>query len=113
MKKITISLFFLLSSIVSVCQTQMEMNQEAFTLYKKADTRMTLVYKKVAKSLKDPKQKQTLIQTQRKWIIYKEAHCKAIAALYEGGSIQPLIYYDCLKTITNDRIKNLQNYLEK
>ena len=112
MKIILISLFFLLSSIVCFCQTQMEMNQETCSSYKKADTQMTVAYKKVLKSLENAIQKQGLIKTQKAWIIYKEAHCKSIAALYEGGSIQPMIYCDCFETLTKERTKNLQFYLE-
>ena len=88
------------------------MNQEAFAAYQKADSQMTIVYKKVMKKLTDPKQKQALIQAQRNWIKYKEAHCKAIADLYEGGSMRGMVYSNCLETLTNERKRNLETYFE-
>ncbi|MCP9752327.1 lysozyme inhibitor LprI family protein [Ferruginibacter sp. HRS2-29] len=98
MKKIILIITLSFSGIVAFGQTQLEMNSEAFAAYQKADSEMIMVYKKVLKKLTDTKQKQALIQTQRNWIKYKEAHCKAIADLYEGGSMRGMIYSDCLKT---------------
>lgn len=88
------------------------MNQQAFVAYEKADTEMSKTYKKVLKQLTDPKQKQALIQAQKNWIKYKEAHCKAIAGLYEGGSMRGMVYSNCLETLTIERKKNLETYFE-
>src|ERR1700688_3869917 len=35
-------------------------------------------------------------QAQAKWVEYRDAHCAAIAAIYEGGSMQPMQRDACL-----------------
>ena len=112
MKNIIILIFFLcFINVVSFGQTQMEMNQQASTNYKKADAKMVLIYKKVQKETLSDIDKKLLLDAQRTWIKYKEAHCKSASASYAGGSIQPLIYFNCLTEITKDRIKQLNIYL--
>ena len=112
MKNLIIFIFFVCClNTVSFGQTQMEMNQQASTNYKKADAKMALIYKKVQKETLSDMDKKLLLDAQRKWINYKEAHCKSASAVYAGGSIQPLIYFNCLTEITNERIKQLNIYL--
>ena len=106
MKNLIILAFFMcFINAVSFGQTQMEMNQQASTNYKKADAKMAITYKKVQIETLSNVDKRLLLDAQRKWIIYKEAHCKSASASYEGGSIRPLIYFNCLTEITNERIK--------
>ena len=112
MKNIIILVLFLcFINVVSFGQTQMEMNQQASTNNKKADAKMAFIYKKVQKETLSDIDRKLLLDAQRTWIKYKEAHCKSASASYEGGSIQPLIYYNCLTEITNERIKQLNIYL--
>jgi uncharacterized protein YecT (DUF1311 family) len=107
---LTISLF-----ITGFCfaQTQAEMNRQAFQDYLKTDAAMAKVYKKVRQVLTIPKQKTLLLESQRAWIKFKEAHCKSAAAMEEGGSIYPLTYSECLKELTEDRITQLNEYLKR
>lgn len=112
MKKIFILVTLIFISTICFGQTEMEIHQQSNNAYKKADQEMTLVYKKVLKKLIDPNQRQLLIQAQRAWIKYKESHCKAIANLYEGGSMQPAIQADCLTELTKQRTRALQAYFE-
>jgi len=112
MKNIIILVLFLcFINVVSFGQTQIDMNEAANIIYKKADAKMSTIYKKVQKETISKTDKKLLLDAQTKWIIYKEAHCKSASASYEGGSIQPLIYFNCLREITNERIKQLNIYL--
>ena len=112
MKNLIILAFFVSCiNAVSFGQTQMEMNQQASTNYKRADAKMALIYKKVQKETMSDIDRKLLLDAQRTWIKYKEAHCKSASATYEGGSIKPLIYFNCLTEITNERIKQLNIYL--
>ena len=112
MKNIIILVLFLyFINVVSFGQTQMEMNQQASTNYKKTDAKMALIYKKVQKETLSDMDKKLLLDAQRTWIKYKEAHCKSASASYVGASIQPLIYFNCLTEITKERIKQLNIYL--
>ena len=112
MKNIIILVFFLcFINVVSFGQTQIEMNQQASTNFKKADAKMAFIYKKVQKQILSDIYRKLFLDAQRTWIKYKEAHCKSASASYEGGSIQPLIYFNCLTEITKERIKQLNIYL--
>ena len=112
MKNLIILAFFMcFINAVSFGQTQIEMNLKANTNYKKADAKMAITYKKVQIETLSDIDKKLLLDAQRKWIIYKEAHCKSAAATYEGGSMKPLVYFNCLTEITNERIKQLNIYL--
>ncbi len=100
-------------SVMCFAQTQAEMNNQAYKDYKVADAKMSTLYKKVLNSLTNASDKKLLLEAQRAWIKYKESHCKLIANAYEGGSIQPLIYSTCLTSITEARIKELEELIEE
>jgi uncharacterized protein YecT (DUF1311 family) len=112
MKKIFVAFLLCVCSSGVFSQTQLEMNMDALKTYQKADAEMTAIYKKALKSLTDTAQRRMLIQAQRSWIKYKEDHCRAVAAFYEGGSMQPMVYSECKTEVTRQRIKSLQAYLE-
>jgi len=113
MKKPFICLVFCFFVLSGFSQTQYEMNQQALRLYEKADKEMSNTYKQALKKTTDPAKKKLLIEAQRAWIKYKEAHCKSVASEYEGGSFQPQSLYMCLTDITKERIKALKEYEER
>jgi uncharacterized protein YecT (DUF1311 family) len=53
-----------------------------------------------------------LIITQKDWIKFRDSQCKFEVEQYNGGSIQPLMYFTCLKEQTNNRIVGLKAILE-
>ncbi|NBX39264.1 MAG: DUF1311 domain-containing protein [Flavobacteriia bacterium] len=108
MVKITLILMLLVGSY-TFGQSQTEMNQEALKSYQIADAEMTVIYKDLMKSLGQT-EKNYLLTAQRAWISYKEAHCKAIAYQYDGGSMQPMVQCACLETLTRERIQQLNAY---
>ena len=112
MKKIFIIVICIFIKQFCFAQSQMEMNQQAFADYKKADAKMTALYKKVQKIIADPKEKSLLLEAQRTWTKFKEAHCRSISAAEQGGTIYPLIYTTCLQQLTEDRIIQLKIYLK-
>ncbi len=106
---ITVTIFM---TVFCFAQSQQEMNQQAFKEYKKADAEMTRVYNKVQKILTSSTEKKLLLDAQRAWIKYKEAHCKSVAEAYNGGSMRPMIYAGCLQELTEERTKSLNEYLQ-
>jgi uncharacterized protein YecT (DUF1311 family) len=112
MKIIPVICLLLFAQLHSNAQTQFEMNQQAAAEAKKADTEMTGAYKK-AMAAQDEKGKKLLLEAQRAWIKYKEAHCASVANAYEGGSMQPLIYSSCIADLTKARTKELEALLEE
>ena len=112
-KVISCVLFNCFMTVLSFGQSQMEMNVQAYNDYKVADAKMSALYKKVLKTFTKATDKKLLLETQRAWIKYKETHCKLVATAYEGGSIQPLISATCLTSITEARIKELEDLIEE
>lgn len=114
-KKITflhLSLLFLFScSTTLFAQTQLEMNQITIDNLKKADNELNQVYKKLMQKL-DEKEKNLLITAQKNWIKFRDSKCEFEKQQYDGGSIQPSIYYTFLAECTEDRIKDLKRNLE-
>ena len=107
-----VAVFLSVSSLVCA-QTQMEMNQQAVDQYKKVDLQLNKVYKQLLSLTKDQKQKSLLIKAQKAWIGYKEGHCNYEESFYEGGSMQPLVYYTCLQEVTEERIKQLKTSIDE
>ena len=56
----------------------------------------------------DDARSQSLLSSQHEWKRYSESQAKASSALYEGGSIYPLIYLSELESLTNERTARLQ-----
>jgi len=106
--------------------TQMEMNYCAKQSYEKAQKALDKIYNNLVKVIEE-KQKDydnepqltgknllDLFQdSQNQWIKYKETAAGFNGAIYQGGSMQPLIYYNVLARITEDRIKELKDLLEE
>ena len=111
MKTLMWGLFLSLGlSVSAFAQTQLEMNDDAIRAYEKVDKELNLVYKQVIGKMSE--QEKTKIKTaQRKWIKMKESSCTKEAAEYEGGSMYPMIYHDCLAIKTKKRLTELKKML--
>jgi uncharacterized protein YecT (DUF1311 family) len=48
-----------------------------------------------------------LLAAQRAWLAYRDANCDSIKFQYEGGSIQPMIWSQCMAETTQQRIATL------
>lgn len=104
--------------------TQMEMNQCSWAEYRKADAHLNAIYQKLMASLEsnladaqkvnDAQRKsaemevQNLKAAEKAWIGYRDAHCAAAKQLYDGGSIVPTVYANCMQLLTNHRIEELK-----
>lgn len=95
---------------VALAQTQMELNETAAGDFKKADEALNAAYKTAVAALTEP-QKASLKETQRAWIDYRDKAAKAQAAMYEGGSIQPMIFSDAMARLTQERAAQLKAML--
>jgi uncharacterized protein YecT (DUF1311 family) len=78
---------------------------------KKVDAELNVEYQralKVAKVQWTLTDVQNLKDTQRKWIAYRDAVCKAEWGLVGGGTAGPSIHISCLIRITRERIADLE-----
>lgn len=112
LKRILLGMSFSIACMtISIqAQTQGEMNADAEKAYNKADKELNAVYKKLMSKLSDS-EKSTVKTQQRNWIKIKESDCKKEADEYEGGSMAPMILYNCLEEKTIQRTKELRAML--
>jgi uncharacterized protein YecT (DUF1311 family) len=97
--------------------------------YQEADAHLNKVYQKavqymtddLARAQKQGDQKQikyeetaiaSLREGERTWISYRDIQCNAAAQQYEGGSMAPMIYSQCLTTLTEHRTADLKSIYE-
>ncbi|WP_128547581.1 lysozyme inhibitor LprI family protein [Larkinella soli] len=91
-------------------QTQSELNLCAQMRFQKADDELNSIYKQLMALL--PKEDRTmLVQAQRQWIVYRDAHSKIYEKMYEGGSMMPMAVLNCKEETTQSRIGELKTLL--
>jgi uncharacterized protein YecT (DUF1311 family) len=88
-------------------QTQADMNLCANEAYQLADADLSRVYQQLLQSL-PASDREALNEAETAWLIYRDLNCEFEASLFEGGSIQPLMYYSCMERMTDERIALLQ-----
>lgn len=92
-------------------QTQSEMNACAGIAYRNADRRLNQVYQQLTPKL-SASRRQQLVTAQQAWIRYRDASCNFERSEVEGGSMAPMVQASCLARLTEQRTKDLQQYLE-
>ena len=113
MKKILGILLFTFCISTSFAQTQFEMNDEAFNIYKKVDNELGVVYKLILKKYaKNIKFINSLRASERLWIQFRDAEVKMMFPSDNPrmtyGSMYPLLYYGYLTELTRIRLKQLK-----
>ena len=90
-------------------QTQTEMNDCAAREYKKHDAALNELYQRLLEKL-NQRQRALLEEAESAWIAYRDRQC-AFQTSNAGGSIRPLIQYDCLDEKTNVHTAELNRQL--
>ena len=104
----------ILSTSISLGQTQGELNFEARRDYQSADSTLKSVYRSILKTYStDTLFIKKLKIAQRLWIKFRDAEVKMKYPDGDSyGSVQPLCVSLYLASLTNDRIKTLQTWLD-
>lgn len=89
------------------------MNQCAGIAYDEADAELNRVWSELRERRGEGHSWDTILEAQRLWIPFRDAHCESVAAPYEGGSIQPLIRSSCLTDVTEQRTAQLRDFLQE
>ena len=93
--------------------SQPEMNLCSRRHYEKADAELNKVYEQLMLELagyeKDHRPK--FQEAQSLWLKYRDANCDSEAAIYEGGTIRPTVYYSCLASVTRERTRGIKAFL--
>lgn len=93
-------------------QTQSEMNACAGIAYRNADRRLNQLYQQLLPNL-SASRRQQLVTAQQAWIRFRDASCTFERSGFEGGSMAPMVQANCLARVTEQRVKDLQNYLQE
>ncbi|BCH23801.1 hypothetical protein MesoLjLc_34610 [Mesorhizobium sp. L-8-10] len=92
--------------------SQMELNRCAAKVFEAADRELNADFRDIQRRLgKDADTKRLLVETQRAWILFRDAECTFQTSGAAQGSIFPLVFANCKTTLTNDRIEQLRAYL--
>jgi len=125
MKKLIFFAFFYLGTILYAIECneggiQPELNQCAYESYQKADQELNVIYQKLKKMHQDDNlYLKFLTHSQRAWIKFRDAEIEMIFSCKEQdkrrcwGSMYPLLRYNEMETLTNERIKKLKRYLKE
>ena len=54
----------------------------------------------------------TLLEAQRAWLQYRDAHCRAEGFNARGGSLEPLLVSTCKTALTQRRTQELKAFAE-
>jgi len=93
-------------------QSQQGMNRCAGDAYERADKALNAEWAKVLAEFEDAEAKKLLLDGQRAWRKYRDAHCQAAAFENLGGSIWPLINSGCLTSLTRERTQELADLID-
>jgi uncharacterized protein YecT (DUF1311 family) len=87
-------------------RTQSELNQCFDEESRKADAHLSSIYSNLVKQLQGPAV-QKLEAAERAWTQYRDLHCDAARYEYEGGSMSPMVFAQCMATTTKHRIDEI------
>lgn len=87
---------------------QQDMNACAAEEYRAADAELNAVWRDTMSWAGGVSLDDELRVAQRAWIAFRDAACGVEAAVWEGGSMAPLIHATCMTRLTRARIADLQ-----
>ncbi len=108
---LAILLLIVWSATPALAQTQLDLNQAAHEQYLQADKELNEVWNELTPKL-SPKVKDKLVEAQLRWLKFRDAEAEARAAVYEGGSMAPLVRSESLTDSTRQRTERLRAWLE-
>ena len=102
-------------------QNQTTMNRCAFLDFEEADLELNAIWPAARKANATfaqylPEERKAdanaLLEAQRAWIKFRDAHCASIAMPNAGGTIYPLIYNSCRAGVTRQRTEQLRQLVD-
>ncbi|MDQ0324410.1 uncharacterized protein YecT (DUF1311 family) [Rhodopseudomonas julia] len=97
-------------------QTQAEMNACAAQTFEEADAALNEAWPKVLEyyraldsELSDDLKgaEEALLEAQRTWIVFRDAHCASVGFAARGGTMEPLLVTSCKADLTRERTDQL------
>ncbi|WP_396331611.1 lysozyme inhibitor LprI family protein [Burkholderia anthina] len=79
----------------------------------KADARLNLLYQGLLRQLNsEPEVKQALIESERRWIAFRDANCRIPSAYYRG-TLHDYMVQSCMFDLTKQRAEELRKFAWK
>jgi uncharacterized protein YecT (DUF1311 family) len=106
----------------AAAMSQMEMNACAQQAFERADAELNALYRRLIDGAREddgspdngrsdgddrPGAEATLREAQRAWVAFRDAHCRGEGYAERGGSMEPMIFHQCLERLTRERIAQL------
>ena len=108
----------LLLATPAAAQTQAQMNADAGAAWRRADAAMTAQWKRTYAQMKAREKTgdgfayaAALLNAQRAWLKFRDAHCLVAAAEFQGGSLQPMARLQCLAALSTERTRQLKGLM--
>ena len=99
-----------LSSAAASCiapQTQAALNVCAHQDYEVSKAKLSVVYQG-AMAKQNRGHRKAMASAQEAWISYRDRACTSYALMADGGTIQPLLFSNCLADLTVSRTQMLE-----
>ncbi len=90
--------------------TQNEMNACVARDAQKVDDKLNATFKQLQAKIQ-ANHRPKLIAAEKAWLAYRDAQCAFNTLGTEGGSIQPMVQALCLKDLTSQQVKVLEQQL--
>ncbi|MDW4497334.1 lysozyme inhibitor LprI family protein [Sulfitobacter sp. D35] len=91
--------------------TQLDMNRCAEIEWSQADATLNQLWSQVKPQADGMGLGDQLLGAQRAWLAHRDATCAYEQATFAGGSIAPLIYWSCMRRLTEQRNADLGGLL--
>ena len=89
---------------------QQGMNWCAAQDYAASDAMLNRTWDRIYPGLRGSPLGDKLLTAQRAWLTFRDATCDSEAAVFEGGSLAPLIHATCMARLTRQRTLDLQQF---
>ena len=87
------------------------MNAQARAEFVQADAELNKTYEALLSKLPDVGSKEKLKQSQRAWLVFRDAEAAFASDQVRGGSMAPALHYETMPELTQQRIKQLRTRL--
>ncbi len=91
--------------------TQLELNQCYGEQFRNADAHLNRIYSSLLQQMQSEKNgtaTQKLQAAEKAWIRYRDLHCEATRFEFEGGSMSPMVWAQCMAITTQHRIDEIK-----
>lgn len=92
--------------------TTVAMKACAWEKFKRADSELNIVYKRLYGRLADDKHREILVKIQKEWIKFRDMSANFEAYFFEGGSAKEQVRVYALARITQERTRELERILK-